>query len=110
MIEEEKALEEIIERATKKGELVSDQDQYQIGSPDTFFSSVMRFSEEDETPRYKPKSRTRDQWLLRFVRNEPHLNGVLGTATSLVANRGWKLIGGRNLVNSVRVIRIYEKR
>jgi hypothetical protein len=101
MTEEDTRQEAIIERAAQKGELVSDQDHYREDNPDYFFTTTLRWADE-ETPPYKPKSRTRDKWLIEFVRKEPHLNGVLSTATSLVANRGWKLVGGRNLVNSVR--------
>ena len=93
--------EEVIDRAAQKGEFVSDQDQYRIDNPDLFYGSFVRALSED-TPPYKADSTTRDKWLIEFVRKEPHLMGVLGTATSLVANRGWKLVGGRNLVNSIR--------
>jgi len=95
------APEAIIERAIQNGEFISDQDQYREDNPNFYFQTALKWASE-ETPPFSLNSKKRDKWLIDFVRKEPHLNGVLGTATSLVANRGWKLVGGRNLVNSVR--------
>lgn len=55
-----------------------------------------------QVPPYKPDSRKLDKWLVNVVRQEPHLAGVMAQATSLIANRGWSLTGGKTVVNRVR--------
>lgn len=40
----------------------------------------------------------RAEWLLNFVRREPHLAGVVSSVVSIDKNRSWYLTGGRNQV------------
>jgi len=67
---------------------------------DEFFYSTLKWYKENikgmDAPDYVPDSRKRDSWLLEFPKLEPHLAGVLLGATSIDANRGWSVTGGRN--------------
>jgi len=112
----EKEVAATIDRALHRGDLsvierrngsvvVSQQDQYRKdndgGSTALSFQSLLQYADL-EPPDYTADSRKRDAWLLEFVRKDPHLAGVVSNAVSLVANRGWSLTGGRNVVNRVR--------
>lgn len=97
-------VQEVIERAVETKELSSGQVPYSSElEPGFFFYNTMKWVDE-EPPDYKPDSRERDAWLAEFVVREPHLNGVLNTACSLVANRGWTLTGSEDLVLDTRKI------
>lgn len=64
------------------------------------FHSTLRWLNlaELQEPPYVPDSRLRDSWLQMFWRIEPFLAGVINNVTSIDANRGWTLTGGRNQV------------
>ena len=49
-------------------------------------------------PDYKAVSATRDEWLRKFIRMEPNLQGVMKSVVDIDKNRGWRMIGGRNQV------------
>lgn len=70
-------------------------------NPRDFFTSVFNWGKqaEEAEPDYRPNSRKRDSWLVKFARREPHLKGVLNSVTSIDKNRSWTLTGGRNQVN-----------
>jgi len=67
---------------------------------DEFFTSTLQWYKKNikgmDVPDYAADSRKRDSWLLDFPKLEPHLGGVLLGATSIDANRGWSVTGGRN--------------
>lgn len=52
-----------------------------------------------EVPLYQPDSRKRDSWLQEWRLKETLMAGVLNSVVNIDANRGWAIIGGRNLVN-----------
>lgn len=64
------------------------------------FNSTLRWIKlaELEEPPYRVDSRLRDRWLQTFWHVEPFLAGVINNVTSIDANRGWTLTGGRNQV------------
>lgn len=64
------------------------------------FNSTLRWIKlaELEEPPYRVDSRLRDRWLQTFWHVEPFLAGVVNNVTSIDANRGWTLTGGRNQV------------
>lgn len=70
-------------------------------SPEQFYLSVLRFSKLSymDQPPYSPDSRKRDRWLGELWKMESHLAGVLNSVVAIDKNRGWTLVGGRNLVN-----------
>lgn len=67
------------------------------------WSDFLRWTEE-EVPTYQADSRERDKWQIEFLKREPHVMAIIGQVASLIANRGWELVGGRNTVNLVRNI------
>jgi hypothetical protein len=69
--------------------------------PRQFFTSVFNWGKQAEEvePGYKPNSRARDAWLIKYARKEPHLSGILNSVTAIDKNRSWSLTGGRNQVN-----------
>jgi len=90
--------EQEIER--QNGVIQSKQPRLNDTSPDQFYMSVMRFAKLSymDQPEYKSDSRTRDRWLSNIWRQEPNLAGVLNSVVAIDKNRGWSLIGGRNMV------------
>lgn len=67
-----------------------------------FFTTSNLISDYEEAePAYQADARTRDAWLLEFVKREPHLAGVVSSVTAIDKNRGWRVIGGRNQVKRV---------
>lgn len=76
---------------------------------DVFFSSVLNWVNRaylDEPP-YKEDSRSRDKWLVRFWKQEPHLAGVISSVNAIDSNRGWVLTGGRNQV--MRFLEVFRE-
>lgn len=67
------------------------------------FATLMRWAEE-RPPEYGADTREFDRWHDEFLHREPHLNGVVGQATSLIRNRGWSMIGGKIQVNRTKAI------
>lgn len=67
----------------------------------TFYNSILNWvtAASQEEPEYKPDSRTRDSWLQKFWKQEPHWAGVVSAVNMIDANRGWTMVGGRNQVN-----------
>lgn len=53
-----------------------------------------------QLPAYSADTRKRDEALLRFVRSESLLSGVVSSAVSRDKNRGWTLTGGARQVSS----------
>lgn len=72
----------------------------QYGDYGRVFNSTLRWLRmaELEEPPYSVDSRLRDRWLQGFWRVEPFLAGIINNVTSIDANRGWTLTGGRNQV------------
>lgn len=71
-------------------------------NPNEFFARLIQiFSDEDPLPPYEKDSRKLDKWLMKFVKTEPHLNGVLSSVTAIDKNRGWSVTGGRNQVRRI---------
>ena len=90
----------MIQRATEEAALSK---QPRFDNPSVAWSGLLpllmpTFLAEREPPPYLPDSRTRDQWLRRAWRQEPHLAGVVNSVVLIDANRGWTLTGGRNQV------------
>lgn len=54
---------------------------------------------EIKVPTYRPDSRERDKWLIAFSKQEPLLDGVIGTCVNIDQNRGWTLEGPARQVN-----------
>jgi hypothetical protein len=96
--------EHLFERAESAVERVkesSKQPRFAKPDPRKFFMSIFEWTQraEDIEPAYKPDSRKRDNWLRAFVKQEPHLMGVINSVVAIDSNRGWSLTGGRNQVN-----------
>jgi len=70
----------------------------QTGMTGLDFGSVLRWS-VDKPPPYSADCREFDRWHCEFLKREPHLNGVIGQAVSLIANRPYTLTGGKIQVN-----------
>lgn len=72
-------------------------------SAEQFFFSTANFVQEfeEEEPAYSADSRKRDEWLLKFIKREPHLCGVISSVTAIDKNRGWRVVGGRNQVKRI---------
>lgn len=94
--------DDIIEQAIERAKSDSKQPRFSVTDPNQFFIDVMGWvsqaEQEKAEPPYVSNSRARDKWLAEFWHTEPHLAGVLHSMTSIDANRGWSLIGGRNQV------------
>lgn len=52
-----------------------------------------------DTPPYAQDSRKLDAWLRNWWHREPQLAGVVNSVIDIDKNRGWRMVGGRNLVN-----------
>lgn len=93
---EEEMLERM-ERAISKQPRFNKQERL---NPDNFFSSTIKWVQnaKNAEPAYSTDSRARDSWLAEYWKQEPHLAGVMSSVTSIDANRGWSLTGGRNQV------------
>lgn len=65
------------------------------------FTTLLRWAEE-RPPDYSADTRKFDEWHERFLAREPHLNGVVGQAASLIRNRGWTMTGGKIQVNRTK--------
>jgi hypothetical protein len=90
--------EQEIER--QNGNIESRQPRLSETSPEQFYLSVLRFGKLSymDQPEYKSDSRHRDKWLTEIWKMEPNLAGVINSVVAIDKNRGWSLIGGRNLV------------
>jgi hypothetical protein len=90
--------EQEIER--QNGNIQSKQPRLNDTSPEQFYMSVLRFAKLAymDQPEYKSDSRKRDRWLTEIWKMEPNLAGVLNSVVAIDKNRGWSLVGGRNLV------------
>lgn len=66
-----------------------------------FFYSTFQYVKGlgQDCPPYSVNSMARDLWLSDADHLEPHLAGVLHSVSSIDANRGWTLEGGRNQVS-----------
>lgn len=64
------------------------------------FSSFYKWvkSQVENEPAYRTDSRNRDRWLSEAWMKEPHMAGVINSATAIDRNRDWSLTGGRNVV------------
>lgn len=89
-------VEDKIERAVRKTSRPRVTEEFARG----FVDSIYKWGKKGErdAPTYSVDSRKRDSWMRDFVKEEPHLSGVLATSVSLDANRKYRLIGGRNQV------------
>ena len=84
--------------------MVSQQPRFDVNEdPNDFFISILNVVNEmeEKEPVYSADSRKRDDWLRKFVAREPHLNGILNSATAIDKNRGWSVVGGRNQVKRI---------
>jgi hypothetical protein len=90
--------EQEIER--QNGNIQSKQPRLNDTSPEQFYMSVLSFAKLAymDQPEYKSDSRKRDRWLTEVWKMEPNLAGVLNSVVAIDKNRGWSLVGGRNLV------------
>jgi hypothetical protein len=64
----------------------------------SFFYSTYELIKDLQDPPYNANSMARDDWLMKFVKREPNLSGVISTVTAIDKNRGWRMVGGRNQV------------
>lgn len=92
---------EVIERVRHDLENFSKQPRFEgeEGNKDLFVQ-IFGWGEQAahvEVP-YSSASRKRDAWLREFVKEEPHLIGVVNGVVAIDKNRGWTLTGGRNQV------------
>lgn len=98
-----KRLLEVAEAEVERqnGQIQSRQPRFTSQSPEQFYLSVLRFSKLAymDQPEYKSDSRRRDRWLTEIWKMEPNLAGVLNSVVAIDKNRGWSMVGGRNLVN-----------
>jgi hypothetical protein len=80
---------------------LSKQPRFRARDPQAFFNFLYdAYYDPELIPlAYGTNSMARDEWLIRFVRKEPNLEGVLTTVVDIDKNRGWRMVGGRNQVN-----------
>lgn len=94
------AVDKAIERAVESKQPVYSSDEKPAALS---FTAIMRWAEE-RPPAYGADTREFDKWHDEFLHREPHLNGVVGQATSLIRNRGWSMTGGKIQVNRTKEI------
>lgn len=80
------------------GNLVSQQPRFNKLNPNSFYTSLLRFTNSDIQNEPKYGTSQRDEWLRKIWKQEPYLSGVISSVTSIDKNRGWILTGGRNQV------------
>ncbi|MCC6602161.1 MAG: hypothetical protein IT327_03065 [Anaerolineae bacterium] len=94
------AVDKAIERALESKQPVYSGEEKPLALT---FTALLRWAEE-RPPDYGADTRKFDEWHERFLHREPHLNGVVGQATSLIRNRGWSMTGGKIQVNRTKEI------
>lgn len=80
------------------GNLVSQQPRFNKLNPNSFYTSLLRFTNSDIQNEPKYGTSQRDEWLRKVWKQEPYLAGVINSVTSIDKNRGWTITGGRNQV------------
>ena len=90
------------------GNLVSQQPRFNKLNPNSFYTSLLRFTNSDIQNEPKYGTSQRDEWLRKVWKQEPYLAGVINSVTSIDKNRGWTLTGGRNQVK--RFVNILHNR
>lgn len=89
-------IEDKIERETR-----SIQPRFKKNSDETMRAIIDMIRKADQTlPRYSSDTRKRDEELLKMVRSEPLLSGVVASAVSRDKNRGWLLTGPARQVST----------
>lgn len=85
-----------VERAAK-----SQQPRFSKPDSNKFYGSVLTWLKKMELsePPYSSNSQVRDTWLNAFFKSEPHLSGIVYSASAINKNRGWTLVGGKIQVN-----------
>lgn len=87
----EKAIQETVERSAK-----SQQPRFENKNYRQIAEAIYKFmlNAEDALPPYKSDTRNRDKELMRLVRSENIISGILSSVVARDQNRAWLLTGG----------------